>query len=119
MKGKRKLRTLSLLEFRYYKKSDECLILFQAFGHLVREIIQDTSPSFELCVQASAVATLQLGTEAFLVGLLEDSNLCAIHAKHVTITPKDIHLAKCLRWDKAIGQGYELSAQLSSDKSWK
>ena len=51
---------MSLLEFRYY--SDECLILFQAFGHLVREIIQDTSPSFELRVQASAVATLQLGT---------------------------------------------------------
>ena len=31
--------------------------------------------------------------EAYLVGLLEDSNLCAIHAKSVTIMPRDMQLA--------------------------
>ena len=35
----------------------------------------------------------------FLIGLLKQSNLCALHAKQVTIMPKDIQLARCIRGD--------------------
>ena len=44
-----------------------------------------------------AVRCLQEACEAYLVGLFEDTNLCAIHAKHVTIMPKDIQLACHIR----------------------
>ncbi|CAH2021537.1 unnamed protein product [Acanthoscelides obtectus] len=40
---------------------------------------------------------LQEASEAYLVGLFEDTNLCAIHAKRVTIMPKDIQLARRIR----------------------
>ena len=48
----------------------------------------------DLRIQAVAVWGLQEVAEAYLVGLFEDSNLCAIHAKWVTIMPRDIHLAR-------------------------
>ena len=57
---------------------------------LVREIAQ-THPYLRF--QSGAILALQESAEAYLVGLLEDSNLCAIHAKRVTIMPKDIQLA--------------------------
>ena len=63
-------------------------------------------------MQVAAVAALQLGVEAFLIGLLEDDNLCAIYAKHITIAPKDITLAKRLHRDKATGANVESVAQL-------
>jgi len=59
---------------------------------LVREIAQDLKT--DLCFQSSAVFALQEASEAYLVGLFEDSNLCAIHAKRATVTPKDIQLAR-------------------------
>ena len=40
---------------------------------------------------------IQEATEAFAVGILEDANLCAIHAGRVTIMPKDIKLAQRIR----------------------
>jgi histone H3 len=40
---------------------------------------------------------LQEASEAHLVGLFEDANLCAIHGKRVTIMPKDMHLARRIR----------------------
>ncbi|KAK7803278.1 hypothetical protein U0070_011459 [Myodes glareolus] len=48
----------------------------------------------DLRFQSSAVMALQEASEAYLVGLFEDTNLCAIHAKRVTIMPKDIQLAR-------------------------
>jgi histone H3 len=53
----------------------------------------------DLRFQMSAVLALQEASEAFLVGLFEDTNLCAIHAKRVTIMQKDIQLATRLRRD--------------------
>jgi histone H3 len=44
---------------------------------------------------------LQSSSEAYLTGLMEDTNLCAIHAKRVTILPKDIQLARRLRGERA------------------
>uniref|UniRef100_A0A8R1TN50 Histone domain-containing protein n=1 Tax=Onchocerca volvulus TaxID=6282 RepID=A0A8R1TN50_ONCVO len=50
---------------------------------------------------SSAVLALQEASEAYLVGLFEDTNLCAIHAKRVTIMPKDIQLARRIRGERA------------------
>uniref|UniRef100_A0A8P4KK24 Core Histone H2A/H2B/H3 domain-containing protein n=1 Tax=Dicentrarchus labrax TaxID=13489 RepID=A0A8P4KK24_DICLA len=69
------------------------------FQRLVREIAQDFKT--DLRFQSSAVMALQEASEAYLVGLFEDTNLCAIHAKRVTIMPKDIQLARHIRGERA------------------
>ena len=69
------------------------------FQRLVREIAQDFKT--DLRFQSSAVVALQEASEAYLVGLFEDTNLCAIHAKRVTIMPKDIQLARRIRGERA------------------
>ncbi|KAI8491246.1 hypothetical protein Bbelb_308790 [Branchiostoma belcheri] len=83
--------TVALREIRRYQKSTELLIRKLPFQRLVREIAQDFKT--DLRFQSSAVMALQEASEAYLVGLFEDTNLCAIHAKRVTIMPKDIQLA--------------------------
>lgn len=87
--------TVALREIRRYQKSTELLIRKLPFQRLVREIAQDFKT--DLRFQASAVAALQEASEAFLVGVFEDTNLCAIHAKRVTIMPKDMQLARRLQ----------------------
>ncbi|GKC38311.1 histone H3.2-like protein [Tanacetum coccineum] len=74
------------------------LVFFRSF-RLVREIAQDFKT--DLRFQSSAVAALQEASEAYLVGLFEDTNLCAIHAKRVTIMPKDMQLARRIRGERA------------------
>eukprot|EP00955_Chlamydomonas_euryale_P074143 361947-Chlamydomonas_euryale.AAC.2 len=69
------------------------------FQRLVREIAQDFKT--DLRFQSSAVLALQEAAEAYLVGLFEDTNLAAIHAKRVTIMPKDIQLARRIRGERA------------------
>nr|CAD1835413.1 unnamed protein product [Ananas comosus var. bracteatus] len=69
------------------------------FQRLVREIAQDFKT--DLRFQSHAVLALQEAAEAYLVGLFEDTNLCAIHAKRVTIMPKDIQLARRIRGERA------------------
>ena len=54
----------------------------------------------ELRFQNSAIGALQEAAEAYLVGLFEDTNLCAIHAKRITIMPKDIQLARRIRGER-------------------
>ncbi|XP_012791271.2 uncharacterized protein LOC105943484, partial [Sorex araneus] len=78
--------TVALREIRRYQKSTELLIRKLPFQRLVREIAQDFKT--DLRFQSSAVMALQEACEAYLVGLFEDTNLCAIHAKRVTIMPK-------------------------------
>uniref|UniRef100_A0A4W2GYD5 Histone H3 n=1 Tax=Bos indicus x Bos taurus TaxID=30522 RepID=A0A4W2GYD5_BOBOX len=87
------------LEIRRYQKSTELLIRKLPFQRLVREIAQDFKT--DLRFQSSAVMALQEASEAYLVGLFEDTNLCAIHAKRVTIMPKDIQLARRIRGERA------------------
>jgi len=55
----------------------------------------------DLRFQSSAVAALKEASEVYLVGLFEDTNFSAIHAKRVTIMPKDIQLARQIRGDRA------------------
>ncbi|CAH2018767.1 unnamed protein product [Acanthoscelides obtectus] len=81
--------------YRPGTKSTELLIRKLPFQRLVREIAQDFKT--DLRFQSSAVMALQEASEAYLVGLFEDTNLCAIHAKRVTIMPKDIQLARRIR----------------------
>ena len=54
----------------------------------------------DLRIQAVAIKGLQEAAEAYLVGLFEDSNLCAIHAKRVTIMPRDVQLARRIRGER-------------------
>jgi histone H3 len=84
--------TVALRMIRRYQKSTELLIRKLPFQRLVREIVQDFK--LDLRFQSHAMAALQEATEAYAVGLFEDTNLAAIHAKRVTIMPKDIQLAR-------------------------
>jgi len=91
--------TVALREIRKYQKSTDLLIRKAPFQRLVREIAQDFKT--DLRFQSTAVLALQEASEAYLVGLFEDTNLCAIHAKRVTIMPKDIQLARRIRGERA------------------
>ena len=91
--------TVALRDIRRYQKSTELLIHKLPFQRLVREIAQDLNPSLRF--QTSALTALQEAAEAYLVDLFEDTNLCAIHAKRVTIKPKDIQLARRIRGEQA------------------
>ena len=71
--------TVALREIRKYQKSTELLIRKLPFQRLVREIAQDFKT--DLRFQSSAILALQESAEAYLVGLFEDTNLAAIHAK--------------------------------------
>jgi len=91
--------TVALREIRRYQKSTELLVRKLPFQRLVREIAQDFKT--DLRFQSAAIGALQEASEAYLVGLFEDTNLCAIHAKRVTIMPKDIQLARRIRGERA------------------
>ena len=91
--------TVALREIRRFQKSTELLIRKLPFQRLVREIASEFKN--DLRFQSSAVLALQEATEAYLVGLFEDTNLCAIHAKRVTIRPKDMQLARRIRGERS------------------
>ena len=91
--------TVALREIRRYQKSTELLIRKLPFQRLVREIAQDFKT--DLRFQASSILALQEACEAYLTGLFEDSNLCGIHAKRITVMPKDIQLARRIRGERS------------------
>lgn len=90
--------TVALREIRRYQKSTDLLFRKGPFGRLVREITQDI-PNWTDGgrYQAVALEAIQEASESYLVGLWEDTNLCAIHAKRVTVMPKDMQLARRIR----------------------
>lgn len=89
--------TVALREIRRYQKTTDLLIPRAPFCRVVRQIIKSCQETGDLRLQVAAIGALQEASEAFLVGLFEDTNLCAIHAKRVTIMPRDIHLAQRIR----------------------
>ena len=91
--------TVALREICRYQKSTELLCRKLPVAHLIREIAQDFKT--DLRFQASAIAALHEAMEAYLVGLFEDTNLCTIHARRVTITPQDMQLARRLRGERS------------------
>jgi histone H3 len=90
--------TVALREIRRYQKSTDLLLRKLPFQRLVREITEQFFPNARF--QSTAILALQEAAEAYLVGLFEDTNLCAIHAKRVTIMPKDMQLARRIRGER-------------------
>ncbi|KAI1213407.1 histone-fold-containing protein [Annulohypoxylon truncatum] len=90
--------TVALREIRRLQNSTDLLLRKMPFARLVREIALTMRPADEgMRWQSQALLALQESAEAFLVHLFEDTNLCAIHAKRVTIMQKDIQLARRIR----------------------
>lgn len=90
--------TVALREIRRYQKNTELLIRKLPFQRLVREVAQGYKS--DLRFQSAAIGALQEAAEAYLVALFEDTNLCAIHAKRVTIMTKDLQLARRIRGER-------------------
>ncbi|NBS71459.1 hypothetical protein EBT31_21495 [bacterium] len=88
--------TVALREIRRYQRSTELLIRKLPFSRLTREITNNVAPE-PFRWTPDGLLALQEATEDFIVHLLEDCNLCAIHAKRVTIMPKDMQLARRIR----------------------
>ena len=76
------------------------MLLFRLIFYLICVLLFVLEQT-DLRFQSHAVLALQEAAEAYLVGLFEDTNLCAIHAKRVTIMPKDIQLARRIRGERA------------------
>lgn len=100
-KKKRRARpgTKALREIRQYQKSTELLIRKLPFARVVREQTQLYTNKHDMRWRAEALLALQEASEAYLVGVFEDANLCAIHAKRVTLMVRDIQLARRIRAD--------------------
>jgi histone H3/H4 len=83
-------------EILKYQRSTDLLIRKLPFARLVKEVTNDIHPrAFKWTV--NAMEALQQASEAFLVQLMDDGNLCAIHAKRVTLMTRDIQLAQRIR----------------------
>ena len=91
--------TVALRKIRRHQKSTELLIRKAPFLRLVREIGEDFKT--ELRYTGTSILALQESSKAYLVSLFEDTNLCAIHGKRVTIMPKDIELARRIRGERS------------------
>ena len=115
---KRKIGALSLREIRHYQHTFKFLISVRPFVRLVREILTDEALTGcnDWRIQSSAITILQTTAEAYLVSYFEDTGLCAIHAKRVTVMPKDTHLTLRIRRDKVVRKDVESSAQLTGAK---
>ena len=88
--------TVAIREIRKYQKSTDLLIRKIPFQRLVKEIAHYYMGG-DLRFQSTAMLALQEAAEAYLTTLFEDTNLCAIHAKRITIMPKDMQLARRIR----------------------
>ena len=94
--------TVALREIRRFQKSTDLLIRKAPFQRLVREMCQDELTygiSSDVRFQSTAMLALQEAAEAYLINVFEWTNLAAIHAKRVTIMPKDMQLALRIRGD--------------------
>ena len=90
--------TVALREVRKLQKSTELLVAKAPFSRLVREVAETHKAGLRF--QASAVAAIQEATEAFVVSLLSDANLAALHASRVTAMPRDLQLVRRLRGER-------------------
>lgn len=90
--------TVALRQIRRYQKSTELLLRKLPFQRLVREVASAAKDSLRF--QSAAVLAIQEASEAYVVSLLADTNLCAIHSRRVTVMPRDLHLARRLRGER-------------------
>ena len=91
--------TVALREIRRFQKSSDLLVRKLPFQRLVREIAMDFKT--DLRFRKSGMLALQEASESYVVDLLEDTNLLAIHAKRVTIKPKDIQFCRRIRGERS------------------
>jgi histone H3 len=95
-KKKKKFRpSVPLQDIRKYQKSTEQCIRRAPFQRLVIEMLEKLGKGLK--IQTAALAALQESCESYLINLFEDTNLCCVHAKRVTIMPRDIQLAMRIR----------------------
>jgi histone H3/H4 len=66
---------------------------------LVRDIVLNFTTDEPFRFTPQALQALHVASEDYLVGLFEDSYLCALHAKRVTLMRKDMNLARRIRGD--------------------
>lgn len=90
---------LSLREIRRYQKTTDLLIRKAPFQRLVREIAQNMKRDVRF--QSTALLALQEAAEMHIIQLFEDTNLCALHAKRVTVMPRDMQLARRIRGERS------------------
>ena len=100
--------TVSLQEIRFYQRSQVFLIPMAAFQRVVREVASEFK---DLRWQATTLYHLQVAAEAYMVGVLCDTNLCALHHRCCTIFPEDLHLARRLLGHSEMGVGAAMSDQ--------
>ena len=86
-------------EIRRYQRTTDLLIRKTPFQRLVREIAQEMKKDVRF--QSTALLALQEAAEMHLIQLFEDTNLCALHAKRVTVMPKDMQLARRIRGERS------------------
>merc|ERR1719234_373364 len=96
--GRRRYRpgSRALMEIRKFQKSSNLLIPHLPVSRVIREICSKICTT-DMRFKSAAIMALQEATEAYLVTLFEDTLLCAIHAKRVTVMPKDMELARRIR----------------------
>ena len=105
---------------RHYQKGTKLLIRKLPFTRLVREVAHKVVAARGMTAhfnegvkfQSNAIMARQEASESYLVGLFEDTNLCAIHARRVTVMPKDILLARRIR-----GEQEKLNSMADRDKN--
>jgi histone H3 len=94
--------TVALRQIRLFQATTDLLLRKLPFQRLVREIAQEFK--HDMRFQSTALLAMQEASEAYVVNLFEVSNLCAIHARRVTVMPKDIQLARRIRGEQKLRQ---------------
>jgi histone H3 len=89
-----------MMEIRRYQKSTSMLIPRRLFFRLVRTIAERRKEGVRF--QGLALDALQEAAESYLTLLFEDTQLAAIHAKRITIMPKDIQLVRRIRGEQPL-----------------
>ncbi len=90
--------TVALRQVKKLQKSTELLIAKAPFSRLVRELAESHKAGLRFA--SSALSAIQEATEAFVISLLSDANLTALHANRVTALPRDLQLVRRLRGER-------------------
>jgi histone H3/H4 len=93
------MRNKPLQRIKNKKNLEELSIRKMPFQRLIRDIVLHYSPDVPFRFTPQALLALHIASEDYLVGLFEDSYLCALHAKRVTLMRKDMNLARRIRGD--------------------
>ena len=101
--------TLALREIRKYQKTTDLIIRKAPFIRLVKEILHGKLGKTEIGMQRIAVEALQEAAEYYLTNLFDDANLCALHAKRITLQPKDMQLALRIRGERNLSKNIQNS----------